>query len=107
VSSEEEPPLEKVTFDPSGKAAQALRKTAALTGLSQTDVLNRACLVYEVVSEHVASGADLWFLYPSGPGWFGRHVPRRKSVRVPNKTLAAGTGDYDLTSARARPRNRG
>jgi hypothetical protein len=107
VTSEEGPPLEKVTFVPLGKAAQALRETAALTGLSQTDVLNRACMVYEVVAEHVASGADLWFIYPSGPGWFGRHVPRRKSVRVPNKALAEGAEEYDLTFARARPQSRG
>jgi hypothetical protein len=107
MSNEEEPSLAKVTFVPRGEAAQALRNTAALTGLSQSDVLNRACLVYEMVAGHVAAGEDLWFVMPAGPGWFGRHVPTRKSVRVPNKVLAEGTEEYDLTFAQARPRSRG
>jgi hypothetical protein len=107
VSNEEESPSEKVTFVPLGRAAQALRNTATLTGLSQTDVLNRACLVYEMVAEHVAAGDDLWFVLPAGPGWFGRHVPRKRSVRVPNKALTEGTKEYDLTFARARPDSRG
>jgi hypothetical protein len=107
MSNEEEPSLAKVTFVPRGKAAQALRNTAALTGLSQSDVLNRACLVYEMVAGHVAAGEDLWFVMPAGPGWFGRHVPTRGSVRVPNKVLAEGTEEYDLTFAQARPRSRG
>jgi hypothetical protein len=102
VSSKEEPSPGEITFIPRGRAAQALRDTAALTGLSQTEVLNRACVVYEVVAKHVADGADMWFITPAGRGWFGRHVPRKKSFRVPNKTLADGAEDYPLTSAQAR-----
>ena len=107
MSNAKEPPSEEVTFVPRGRAAQALRNTAALTGLSQADVLNRACLVYELVAEHVAAGDDLWFVLPAGPGWFGRHVPRRRTVRVPNKALTEGTKEYDLTFARPRPARRG
>jgi hypothetical protein len=107
VSNAEESPSEQVTFVPLGRAGQALRNTATLTGLSQADVLNRACLVYELVAEHVAAGDDLWFVLPAGSGWFGRHVPRRRSVRVPNKALTEGTKEYDLTFARPRPARRG
>lgn len=105
--SSEEPQQEEITFVPLGKAAEALRNTETLTGLSQAEVLNRACLVYELVAGHVVAGDDLWFVLPAGPGWFGRHVPRRKSFRVPNEALAAGTEKYDLTFARARPGSRG
>jgi hypothetical protein len=103
--SNEEPQQEEITFVPLGKAAEALRNTETLTGLPQAEVLNRACLVYEMVAGHVAAGDDLWFVLPAGPGWFGRHVPRRKSFRVPNAALAAGT--EKLTFARARPGSRG
>jgi hypothetical protein len=107
VSTAEESPSKEVSFVPAGRAGQALRNTATLTGLSQADVLNRACLVYELVAEHVAAGDDLWFVLPAGPGWFGRHVPRKRSVRVPNKALTEGTKEYDLTFARPRPARRG
>jgi hypothetical protein len=107
MSHAEEPPSPEVTFVPAGRAAEALQNTTALTGLSQAEVLNRACLVYELVAEHVAAGDDLWFVLPAGPGWFGRHVPRKKSVRVPNKALTEGTKEYDLTFARPRPARRG
>lgn len=107
MTNEEEPLSPEVTFVPVGRAAEALQNTETLTGLSQADVLNRACLVYELVAEHVAAGDDLWFVLPAGPGWFGRHVPRRRSVRVPNQALTEGTKEYELTFARPRPARRG
>jgi hypothetical protein len=54
-----QPVAERITVGLIPKAAEDLRRTQARTGLSKTDVVNRALSLYEFLNERLASGHEL------------------------------------------------
>jgi len=53
------PAAERITVALVAKAAEDLRRTQVDTGLSKTDVVNRAVSAYRFFEEKLAAGSDL------------------------------------------------
>lgn len=51
--------LERITVALIAKAAEDLRRTQNRTGLSKTDIVNRAISLYEFIDDQLASGSEL------------------------------------------------
>jgi hypothetical protein len=55
---------ERITVNLTPKAADGLRRLQERTGLSKTDLINRAVLVYEFIESHLSAGYDLLIREP-------------------------------------------
>jgi hypothetical protein len=53
------PPPTRITVSLLEKAVADLRRTIGRTGLSQTDVVNRALTLYEFIDSELGSGAEI------------------------------------------------
>ncbi len=54
-----EPTVERITVALIPKAVEDLQHLQARTGLSKTDIVNRAITLYEFIDEQVREGCDL------------------------------------------------
>ena len=50
---------ERITVALIAKAAEDLKRTQARTGLSKTDIVNRALSLYEFLDESLAGGSEI------------------------------------------------
>ncbi len=58
-ASSPSPPVDRITVSLIAKAATELQLTHDRTGLSKTDIVNRAISLYEFVDAEQGAGADL------------------------------------------------
>jgi hypothetical protein len=60
------PPHQKITFNVTVRAVAAVAATAQRLGVSKTDVLNRAAILYDKVTEMEAQGGIIHVQMPGG-----------------------------------------